>query len=345
MLGDTVMCLPALEMARELWPDAKLYAIVTPRIKEMLAGVTYIDEFLIGTGDPLSIRRREKTDETRAMLSAYKFDVSILLGGDQYGPLFYQLGVPVRVGPKECVYKPLFTHPYTIGDANGWGPNERLGAIRSLGYEVPVKFPRLEVSPQARDDFNKWREMAGLREGEPFNVIHPFGSEPRKWWPHYRVPRLAGQIYKETGARSLIVGGPESREIAKTMSYSPGLISGIGGSELSISQMLAAIESAQLVITTDSAPYHMAGALGRPLIGLFPALRSQHSSRYPQGHAILGRDPSCEEHCRYGRCQSQPCRQLSNISVGEIRRLVKKALNHARLSSFAAILRSGEQQP
>src|SRR5262249_46394487 len=121
MLGDTVMCLPTLEAAREAWSEAKIGAVVTPRIQEMLSGAGYVDEFLVGTGVPLSIGGPERAKQTEERLRRRRFDVAVLLGGDQYAPLFYRAGVPIRVGPAACVYEPLLTHTYVVDDGRTWG--------------------------------------------------------------------------------------------------------------------------------------------------------------------------------------------------------------------------------
>lgn len=319
MLGDTVMCLPVVEAAREAWPQAKLCAVVTPRIREMLAGVSYVDEFLVGTGDPLSIRGSKLTKQTKERLSEWQFDAAIVLGGDPYAALFYEDGVPIRVGPAECAYKPLLTHTYVIGDGRAWGPYERLGALRALGIETSHRVPRLDLHPQARIEFQRWREQSLAGDDHSHIVIHPFGSTPRQRWPLERVPQLARQIYQLTGMRSLLVGGPEFRSVAASIaSISDGqsLINTVG--ELSMSQLLAAIESASLVLSTDSGPFHMAGALGKPVVGLFRSRRPEHANRYPQAKVIFGSDHSCEKFCRWDRCQADPCRQLNAISTDEV---------------------------
>jgi lipopolysaccharide heptosyltransferase III len=316
MLGDTVMCLPVLEAARDAWPQARLCAVVTPRIREMLAGVGYVDEFLVGTGDPLSIRGRERAKQTEEQLSERRFDVAILLGGDQYAPLFYRAGVPIRVGPAPCVYEPLLTHNYVVDDGQTWGPYERLGALRALGVETAHRVPRLDLDPQARVEFKRWREKSLGDVNHSYIVIHPFGSTPRQRWPLDRVPQLARQIYMLTGMRSLLVGGPEFRGVASTLSGGRSLINTVG--ELSISQLLAAIESGSLVASTDSGPFHMAGALGKTVIGLFRGRRPEHANRYPQARVIFGADHSCEKFCQWNRCRAEPCRQLNAISTDEV---------------------------
>jgi heptosyltransferase I len=324
MLGDTVMCLPVLETAREAWPQARLCAVVTPRIREMLAGAGYVDEFLVGTGDPMSIRGRERTRQTLEQLSERRFDIAIMLLGDQYAPLFYRAGVPIRIGAAPSVYEPLLTKTYYIGDGRTWGPYERLGALRALGVETAHRIPRLDIPPQARAEFQRWREQSLGDANQPYVFIHPFASVPMRRWPLDRVPQLAQQVYQLTGIRCLVDGGPEFRSVAASIPSSQSLINTVG--TFSIPLLLAAIESASLVVSTDSGPYHMAGALGKPIIGLFRGRRPEHANRYPRARVIFGAYPSCEEVCRWDSCRAEPCHEINAISIEEVLKEIIGAL-------------------
>ena len=316
MLGDTIMCLPVLETAREVWPQTRICAVVTSRIREMLSGASFIDEFLIGAADPLSFRGRAQVRRTEDQFHEKKFDLAILLGGDQYAPLVYRAGIPIRVGPAPCVYEPLLTHTYQTDEGQTSGPNERLGALRALGVNTANRIPRLSLTRQARMDFERWRESFGGMANVPYIVIHPFGSTPRQRWPLERVPYLAEQIYRLTGMRSLLVGGPEFKDVVSSIADSSSLINTVG--ELSIPHLLAAIESAKLVITTDSGPFHMAGALSKQVIGLFRGRRPEHAGRYPRLRIILGADSTCDKFCQWNYCQAEPCRQLNSLSSDEV---------------------------
>lgn len=334
MLGDTVMCLPVLETAREVWPQARLCAVVTPRIQEMLSGVGYVDEFLLGTGDPLSIRGRERAKQTEEQLCERRFDAAIMLGGDQYAPLFYKAGVPIRVGPAACVYEPLLTHTYAVDDGQTWGPYERLGALRALGVETPERAPRLELDPQSRAEFQRWRERFMGDANGSYVVIHPFGSTPRQRWPLDRAPQLARQIHQLTGMRSLLIGGAEFRGAVASIPNCQSLINTVG--ELSISQLLAAIDSASIVVTTDSGPFHMAGALGKPIIGLFRGRRPEHANRYLRARVIFGADHSCEKLCQWNRCRAEPCRQLNAITTDEVLNEIGKVYEEQRVINIGS---------
>jgi ADP-heptose:LPS heptosyltransferase len=70
----------------------------------------------------------------------------------------------------------------------------------------------------------------------------------------------------------------------------------------------------------------MAGALGRPIIGLFRGRRPEHANRYPQARVIFGADHSCEKSCRWNRCHAEPCRQLNAISIDEVLSEINRAV-------------------
>lgn len=46
-LGDTILTLPAFDLVRASYPEAKITAIVSPKTKDFLSHHTYIDEFVV----------------------------------------------------------------------------------------------------------------------------------------------------------------------------------------------------------------------------------------------------------------------------------------------------------
>jgi ADP-heptose:LPS heptosyltransferase len=84
--------------------------------------------------------------------------------------------------------------------------------------------------------------------------------------------------------------------------------------KIGLRQLPAVFERAVLVISTDSGPFHIGGALGRPLVGLFRSARPEYSLRYPHARVILGKDEACGR-CTGDRCRKLPCRQMAAITI------------------------------
>src|SRR4051794_5303631 len=108
--------------------------------------------------------------------------------------------------------------------------------------------------------------------------------------------------------RTVVVGGPETTGRLPDAGDAPA--TDVTG-RLIIPELVAVIEGAARVITTDSGPFHIAGALGRPLVGMFRGSRPEHAARYPGAAVAFGRDPACESQCAWDRCRSTPCRQMA----------------------------------
>ena len=143
-----------------------------------------------------------------------------------------------------------------------------------------------------------------------------------QWWPPGRTAELAEALRREHDLWVIVIGGPETRG---SLGAAPKKTIDATGA-ITISELMAVIENARLVISTDSGPFHIAGALRRPLVGLFRARRPEHADRYPLASVVFGQEPSCAQRCEWNRCQSLPCRQMNALSVCEILDAIRKRI-------------------
>jgi ADP-heptose:LPS heptosyltransferase len=260
--------------------------------------------------------------ELKAWLRQQRFDIAIIVLGDQFAEVLAEVGIPVRVGVRGHLLEPCLTHTYDIGSPRTWGPSQRLGALRALGCDARDVPPRLWVSDAARDQAQRRLGALGLPDKAPYAVVHPFGRTPRQRWPLERVAELAEGLWSRHALRTVVIGGPATRGQVPTAGGDT-LVDATG--VLGIQDLLGAVQDAQLAVSTDSGPFHIAGALGRPLVGLFRARRPEHANRYPQAQVVFGRDAICEEHCRWDHCRTLPCRQLDALPVAKVLEAVRLA--------------------
>jgi ADP-heptose:LPS heptosyltransferase len=319
LIGDTVMSTPLIMELRRVWPKAKLVLLGCRHNCDLLSACPLLDDRREVSALPFSFRAGRELSPIKRWLQEQRFDLAIIALGDQFASLLAEAEIPVRVGVQGHTLTPCLTHTYNIGSPRAWGPPERLNALRALGVQVQETAPCLWVSQEARTTARQRLAAAGLREAVPYAVVHPFGSTPRQWWPVDRVGEVADELWSQHGLRTVLIGGPETRGRLQ-QSGDTRVVDTTGA--LAIPELLAAVEGAELVISTDSGPFHIAGALGRPIVGLFRARRPEHATRYPQTHVVFGNESSCNKRCRWDRCQSQPCRQLKALCVDELMRAV-----------------------
>lgn len=321
LIGDTVMSTPVILESRRLWPTSSITLLGRRRNCELLSGCPLIDSFKVFDADPFSFRQTREVRELKRWIKAQEFDVAMLVLGDQYAHLMASAGVPVRVGRRNHVSTPCLTHTYDFGSARAWGPSEQLGALRCLGLDVEDVPPRLWLSRQARGRTSRKLNKSNLGSGEPYVVIHPYGSKPHQWWPIELVEALSIELESRYKVRTVLVGDSSTSKRA----LSPLRIIDMRG-KLEISELMALMEGATLNLSTDSGPFHVAGALRRPVVGLFRECRPEHASHYPSAKVLFGKDSFCEGRCEWDRCATSPCRQMRALSVEEVLAAVGEAL-------------------
>jgi len=107
----------------------------------------------------------------------------------------------------------------------------------------------------------------GIPDGTPFAAIAPGSIWGSKRWPHYG--ELASRL---TGVPIVVVGGPDDFALGEEI---VGAVGRTGGravntcGKLTLRQSAALIKRAALLVTNDSAPLHVATAVGTPIVAVF----------------------------------------------------------------------------
>jgi ADP-heptose:LPS heptosyltransferase len=328
LLGDSILCTPVLMEARRLWPSAAITVLGRHPNCELLRGCPCVDSLYETVADPYTLRRRHDLDTLKAWLIREAFDVAIIALGDELAALLEQCGVPIRVGIRRTPLAPFLTHTYEIGSPATWGPDERLNGLRCLGLDARYVQPRLWVTDQSRQSARQKLRDLGVPEACRYAVIHPYSSRRLQSWPVHRAHELAAALLRDRGMTALLAGSTRQPvEPGSPIINATGL--------LNLPELLAILEQATLVVTTDSGPFHMAGALRRPTVGLLRAAAPRYASLYETSRVLLGTDPRCERRCAWDRCRSLPCRQMESLEVGrvlqEIESFVRRGVTDASI--------------
>lgn len=325
LIGDSVMSSPVITEARRLWPEAEITLLGTSVTCALFAACPHIDEWHEARAVPFTIRQLRHISEIQAWILGRRFDIALILLGDEFASLLGRAGVPIRVGVRGTALEACLTHTYDIGSPRTWGPRDRLRSLEALGLEVRSISPRLWVSPDTRVAVVQRLTSLGISPHQPYIVVHPFGSTARQWWPVDRVAGLA-RFAAGRGYRTVLVGGKESRGVVAPELREDGIDArGL----LEIQELLAVVERASAVVTTDSGPFHVAGALGVRAVGLFRASRPEHADRYPTAVVLRGQDDACRGRCSWDHCAWLPCRQMTAVSSSQIEDALETLLSPA----------------
>jgi ADP-heptose:LPS heptosyltransferase len=160
----------------------------------------------------------------------------------------------------------------------------------------------------------------------PWITIHPFGRTTDQWWPLSAAEAAAHALRERFGGTVLLVGGVAGAPSAQP---APREMVDLAGT-LTLDELIDLLGQSDCVISTDSGPYHLAGALGRPGVGLFRASRPEHAGRYPNMAAVIAPNVAeCQAACRWDRCGFSPCRQMASLAPETVVAAAAGALGHA----------------
>jgi ADP-heptose:LPS heptosyltransferase len=171
------------------------------------------------------------------------------------------------------------------------------------------------------------REAAArLVPEQPYVVIHPGSNWQSKTWYADRWAAVADAlaplvpVFVGTAAEAPLVD-----EIGRGISL-------VGKTDLC--QLGAVMERAELCITTDSGPRHIAGALGRPLVTVMSSLDEPYRWTFDRPNEIVLRtDPPCAA-CLLSYCSHRTC--MDRVTVDAVLSACARARRHSQLPTHVA---------
>ncbi len=304
-LGDVILSTPVIRNLRLVYPSSFIAFMCRPYTKDVLSGNPYVDEVIV----------YDKYGKHRGFFSSLrfawylrkkKFDWALILHPTNRVHLItFFAGIPFRVGWDEKMGFLLTRRlPHTKYRGLKHEMEYTLDILRALGIPVRDKNLYFPVSDRAREKVRDILIRKGLKEGEKFFVIHPSASCSSKRWPISYFGKLVDMIKKEFDVPLIVISSKKEKELSDELfAVRPYLIDIRG--ELSIAELGALLERAEILISNDSGPVHIAAALGRPVISIFgrrdPGLSPRRWRPLGEKARYIHKDVGCK------RCLAHNC--------------------------------------
>lgn len=187
---------------------------------------------------------------------------------------------------------------------------------RIAGVSTGTFLPRVQVSAQVRAEAARVLACHGVRPGTLLVGLHTGGSTPEKRWPEADFIEVCRRICTEMGASVLVCGtdaGPAIRNfLAETRQ---GTIVNMVG-KTSLAQLAALLERADVFVTNDSGPMHIAAACRTRVLSVHTG-RDTCRTTGPCGPGNLCIEPDMACHpCEHpDACHHQHCRKCFAADV------------------------------
>lgn len=189
---------------------------------------------------------------------------------------------------------------------------------------------RYEPSPDDHRFAEELLDSEVLPGDGPLIMIQAGASQEKRQWAPVQFARLAERLISTLGARLVFVGTDGERRIVDEIFrlYSHPRMTSILG-KTSVGQLGAVLSRADLLVTGDTGPMHLAVAVGTPVVALFLASAlGYETGPYSPGNFIIQPQIGCNPCNPNYPCARPDCHdQITPELVAE---LVSIRLSHPR---------------
>jgi len=314
-LGDVIHAIPAVAALKRRYPGGTIDWVVDPRYADLVRLVTVVGSVYPfdprGALSALTAWRRLRAEAVRGNEYDAVVDLQGLL---KSAVLARSVGARRTIGfSRRHLREPMarFFYSETVdpGDA-AHVIQQGIGLMRAVGVDDPsIAFPIAVPRSDAAD------AVAARVGSSGYVLINPGAAWPNKRWPPARFGALAAAIRERRGLRSVVLWGPGEEAAASSVVAASG-----GAAEqapaTSITDILAIAIGASLMVSGDTGPLHIAGAVGTPIVALFGPTRAERNGPWSPADISISRIDQCV--CHYERrCRrAQPC--IDDISVDDV---------------------------
>ncbi len=297
-LGDIVLALPALTALRRSFPNSRISWLVRPEFAALLENHPHLDEIIpfdrkfLGKawfhpgafGALVSLIRRLRNGRFDAV-----FDFQGLF---RTASLAWLSGCKKRfgrAGAREFAHI-FYTDKISQGMDSTHLVDYYLEIIRTAGArDIGVEFV-LPEEPAAAESIDKLLTSHETAHNN-YAVLVPGSAHQDKCWPTERFAELADKIAEQFGLSMVATGtGPEAPVVERLSRQSNVPITNLAG-QTSLSELMALLGDAKLVVSNDTGPGHIAAASGVPLVLMFGRSNPVRVAPYGRKECVVAIDP------------------------------------------------------
>ena len=323
-LGDIIHGIPVAAALRNRYPQAHIDWMVDARYLELLGLVECLDRRIpIDPRDAMRGSRRSGLFQTIRELRNSHYDACIDLQGLLKSALLARaVGARRTIGlPRRHLREPLARLLYTDTPDTGSATHvidKGLALLAPLGVEdrrahFPISIPRTPAIESV---------IARFAPGG-YVVVNPGAAWPNKRWPAERFGAVAAAIRKDVGLPSIVLWGPGEQSLAASVAAASG-----GAAEIAppttIPDLIGIARHARLMISGDTGPLHIAGAVGTPTVALFGPTQPERNGPWSPHDITVSRVSQCS--CLYERRCRKPVPCIDDIAIEEILGAVRQRL-------------------
>ena len=316
-LGDVLMTTPALAAAAESVPGLEITLLGNAGAGALAPHLPMVHEVITAKVPWVRHETGHAIDEDQALvarLAARRFDAAVIFTVCTQSALPAALlcrlaGIPLRLAH-------VRENPYEL--LSDWAPEpdidiatarhevrRQLDLVARVGWRTADERLRFGLLPA---DVASIEHLLAAHDpqdaGRRLVAVHVGASAPSRRWPAERFGQAADAIARRTGARVVFTGSADETPLidAARAAMRPeerARSLALAGA-LTLGELGALLARADLLLTNNSGPAHLAAALGTPVVDLYALTNPQHTP-WQVPARVLSHDVACRN-CLRSRC-------------------------------------------
>lgn len=313
-LGDEILFLPSIISVKKEFPDSKITLALEPRSRGITSLTNIIDETLFA-----DIKGKNKYFELAKLLIKIwreKFDIVISSGSNKFISLFlFMTFIQKRIGYDSGKLSEILLTDTVKLNKNQYAAKMYHDLVRGV-TDINTELPEIDIERK-----NLQPDTVLIHPGVSILSVQKgmIKTVPAETWAEV-VEKLA-----DKGKKVILAGGPDDKETIDTITKTVPADKYINyfGKTKNLRELAELISSAEIFLCSDSAPLHIAVALGVKTFVIFGS--TDDKKLIPQNEKVTPIKANCNcplQPCLWERrqttCESLDCLKISADEIVEM---------------------------
>jgi ADP-heptose:LPS heptosyltransferase len=307
-LGDVLVTTPALHAIKTSLPAIELSLLTSPVGAQVARLNPDIDEVIVYEAPWMDPWHRLPQNSKReqqmiAMIKERRFDGAIIFTSYHQSSLpaaylCYLADIPLRLAASIDGPGSLLTTRHKHPELMMHEVERGLDLVNAIDFSSNTLDLVLKVPIMARESIYEFLSVQNVDPLRPLVVIHPGCSMPARTYPSDMYTRVLDLVVERLGATVVVTGTQDEQALVEQVrdsvqEHNRSAILACAGT-LPFPDFCALIEAADLVITNNTGPMHIAAAVKTPVVALFALTNSPEQwGPWHVPHRQLYHDVAC----------------------------------------------------
>ncbi|MCF7870238.1 MAG: lipopolysaccharide heptosyltransferase II [Candidatus Omnitrophica bacterium] len=326
-LGDVIFTTPVFQALKKSYPESFLGVAVAPRAAPILENNPYIDKIF-----KLDEKKEEKSIFSKIKfiqkVKSYHFNKAIFFHRSATKTLLIFLAkVKERIGYDYKKRSILLTKRIPAIEKDSIHKQDYyLNILEKSGFPIADKNCRIYLKDNEKENIKKIIPQINFLKNNYLIGLNPFSNWAPKNWPLSNYQELIKEILnKYPNSAFFLTSKNREKKIMPLFSQFGKKVIDLSG-KTTLRQLACLYSYLDLVISGDSGPLHLAGAIGTKFIGMYGPTSPNCTKPINKAKGyILFENDICPVPCYQKNCQMQ-YRCIKKIKPNDIFRYVQELL-------------------